>query len=119
MPNNVTFFYNSLKLEVNTDGIHKEDSFVIGKESGCLSKWKKHYCNNVKRVKICGESGDVRGDTVTSWKERLPEILRGYDKPDIFNLDETSCLWRARPDRGFSQKGKQGKKKNKIDAESL
>ena len=50
--------------------------------TGWLSKWKKRY--NVKRVSICGESGDVRGYTVTSWKERLPEILRGYDKRDVF-----------------------------------
>ena len=42
---------------------------------GWLSKWKKRY--NVKRVSVCGESGDVCGDTITSWKERLPEILRG------------------------------------------
>ena len=63
----------------------------------------------MKRVTICGESGDVCGDTVTSWKERLPEILRGYDKRDVFNLDETGCFWRALPDRGFGQKGKQCK----------
>ena len=61
----------------------KEIAVRVGKAdfqgtSGWLSKWKKHY--NVKRVTICGESGDVCGDTVTSWKERLPEILRGYDK---------------------------------------
>ena len=75
--------------------------------TGWLSKWKKRY--NVKRVSICGESGDVCGDTVTSWKERLPEILRGYNKRDVFNLDETGCFWRALPDHGFGQKGKQCK----------
>ena len=61
-------------------------------------------------MSICGESGDVRGYTVTSWKERLPEILRGYDKRDVFNLDETGCFWRALPDHGFGQKGKGGKR---------
>ena len=50
--------------------------------SGWFSKWmKRHY---VKRVTITGESGDVSGDTVTSWKESLPEILRGYDEEKIF-----------------------------------
>lgn len=31
---------------------------------------------------------------ITSWKERLPEILRGYDKGlgDVINLDETGCF---------------------------
>ena len=97
----------------------KEIAVRLGKAdfegtSGWLSKWKKRY--HVKRVSVCGESGDVCGDTVTSWKERLPEILRGYDKRDVFNLDETGCFWRALPDRGFGQKGKQckGGKKSKC-----
>ena len=34
---------------------------------GWLEKWKKRY--NIRRVKICGESGEVSGETVTSWKE--------------------------------------------------
>ena len=82
--------------------------------SGWLSKWKKRF--NVKRVTICGESGDVSGETVTSWKETLPEIVQGYEKQDIFNLDETGCFWRALPDCGFSRKGKQCKdgKKSKC-----
>ena len=42
--------------------------------NGWLEKWKLRY--NIRQMTICGESGDVSGDTVTSWKERLPEILR-------------------------------------------
>ena len=34
-------------------------------------------------TKVCGESGDVEGATVESWKERLPEIVQGYEKDDI------------------------------------
>jgi len=69
----------------------------------------------MRRVTICGESGDVWGETSTSWKERLPEILKGYDRKDIYNLDETGCFWKALPDHGFAQKGKQcsGGKKSK------
>ena len=81
--------------------------------NGWLSKWKKHY--NISKIAICGESGDVSGETATSWKERLPEILRGYDAEDIYNLDETGCFWKALPDHGFVQKGGQckGGKKSK------
>ena len=78
---------------------------------GWLDKWKKRY--NVKQLKICGESGDVRGETVESWKERLPEIVQGYEKENIWNMDETGIFWRALPDRGFGQKSascKGGKK---------
>ena len=55
-----------------------------------VDRWKKRY--NVKEMKINGESGDVRGETVDSWKERLPELLRGYPIENIWNLDETACF---------------------------
>ena len=95
----------------------KEIAVRLGKpkfsgSNGWLQKWKVRY--NIKQVTICGESGDIRGDTVESWKERLPELLRGFSREDIWNLDETGCFWKALPDRGFGQKGKQckgGKKK--------
>ena len=74
---------------------------------GWLEKWKNKH--NVKQFTICGESGDVRGETVDSWKERLPEILRGYSLCNIWNMDETGVFWRALPARGFGQKGKQCK----------
>ena len=54
--------------------------------NGWLEKWKKRF--NVKMVKICGESGDVSGDTIESWLERLPELVDGYRKEDIWNMDE-------------------------------
>ena len=79
--------------------------------SGWLTKWKQRF--NVKRVTICGEYGDARGETVESWKERLPQILDGYDRRDIWNMDETGCFWKTLPDKGFARKGvkcKGGKK---------
>ena len=54
--------------------------------NGWFEKWKRRH--NIKRVSVCGESGDVRGETVDAWKERLPEILNGYSKEDIYNFDE-------------------------------
>ena len=58
----------------------------------------------MKKVKINGEAGDVRGETVHSWMERLPELLQGYSSRDIWNLDETACFWKALPDHGFGKK---------------
>ena len=45
-----------------------------------------------RRLTVCGKSGEVSGATITSWKERLLENLRGYDEENIFNLDETGCF---------------------------
>jgi len=44
--------------------------------NGWLDRWKKRY--NIKHVKTNGESGEVSGATVDSWKERLSELLQGY-----------------------------------------
>ena len=49
--------------------------------NGWLEKWKLLY--NIRQMTICGESGDVSGDTVTSWQQYLPEILSGYSKVGI------------------------------------
>ena len=66
-------------------------------------------------MKICGESGEVQGETVDSWKERLPQIVQGYSKDNIWNMDETGLFFRALPDRGFAQKSRscKGGKKSK------
>ena len=71
---------------------------------GWLSKWKARY--NIRRMKVSGESGYVSGDSVHSWKEWLPEILKGYKKEDIYNLDATGCFWWALPDSRFGERGK-------------
>ena len=96
----------------------KEIAERLGKSNfkgsrGWLDKWKARF--NIKQVKVCGESGDVRGETVDSWKERLPELVEGYAKDDIWNMDETGVFWQALPDRGFGSKGRQckGGKKSK------
>ena len=46
-------------------------------------------------MKVSGESGEVSGATVDSWKERLTDILQGYSANDIilWNIDETGCFW--------------------------
>ena len=82
--------------------------------NGWLDWWKKRY--NIHKVTINGESGVVSGDTIVSWKERIPELLRGYLAKNIWNLDETGCFWHALPEYGFGRKVSQcngGKRLNK------
>ena len=96
----------------------KEIAVRLGKtefkaSDGWLDKWKKRF--NIKSKAVVGESGDVCSATVSSWKERLSVITEGYKAEDIYNLDETGCFWRALPEKGFGQRGKQckGGKKSK------
>ena len=39
-----------------------------------------------------GESGGVRGETMSSWKEQLPEIVAGYEAKDGWNFNEAGCF---------------------------
>ena len=93
---------------------HPEGSFKAS--NGWLEAWKKRY--NIKQVAVSGESGDVSGDTVSSWRERIPEIVAGYSPSDIWNIDEKGCFWRALPEKGFGRKGQEckGGKKSKHRA---
>ena len=82
--------------------------------NGWLQKWKVSH--NLKCRTVSGESGEVSVSTTQSWKERLPEIMEGYDEKKIFNMDETGCFWKALPEKGFAEKGKvcKGGKKSKL-----
>ena len=61
--------------------------------NGWLDRWKKRH--NVRKKTISGESGDVSGETVESWKERIPDIVEGYSCEDVWNIDETGCFWKS------------------------
>jgi len=91
-----------LKEKAKQIASHTDDSFSAS--SGWLKSWKKRH--NIKQVVISGEAGDVRGETVSSWKEQLPEIVGGYD---VSNFDEIGCFWRALLEKGFGEKGKECK----------
>ena len=70
--------------------------------NGWLEKWKARH--NIKKMIISGESGEVSGKTVESWKNCLPEIVEGYKAEDIWNMDESGCFWKALPDKGLARK---------------
>ena len=55
--------------------------------NGWLDRWKKKH--NLRKMTISGESGDISGLTVDSWKERLPEIVQGYINEDVWNIDDS------------------------------
>lgn len=58
----------------------------------------------------------MSGDTVSSWKEKVPEIIAGYSPCDVWNIDETGCFWHALPEKGFGVRGQEckGGKQSKL-----
>ena len=72
--------------------------------SGWLEKWKKRH--NIGQMNIAGEEGDVNPETIDSWNERVKELTKGCSPRDVWNEDETGCLWKVMPEKLLSQKGK-------------
>ena len=72
--------------------------------NGWVEKFKTRYKISMT---VSGESGEVREETVESWKERLPQILAGYSPEDILNMDETGKFYRALPNKSLSEAAKQ------------
>ena len=89
------------------------DSEFTAFVNGWLDRFKKRF--NIKSKNISGEAGGVREETVTSWQERLPNILSGYSPENIFNMDETGKFFRAPLNRSLAEVSKQctGGKKSK------
>ena len=87
--------------------------------NGWLEKFKIRV--NIKGMPVCGESREVRKETIESWKEGLSVILADYSPQDIFNIEETSKFFRALPTKTLSTAGKRctGGKQSKGRLTSL
>ncbi|CAF3341955.1 unnamed protein product [Rotaria sp. Silwood2] len=73
---------------------------VIFKASnGWFEKFKARH--NISYRAICGESTSVNPVTTNEWKNRLPLIIDGYDRSNMFNADETSLFFKALPEKSF------------------
>jgi hypothetical protein len=81
--------WHALSLYSGSQLIEKAKQIAerLGNFKGSNGWLEKRF--NVKMVKICGESGDVCGDTIDSWLERLPELVDGYRR---------RCFLKALPD---------------------
>lgn len=75
--------------------------------NGWLDRFKNRH--NINMAVISGESGAVNEETVTEWKNKLPEIMKGYDPRDVFNMDESGLFYRALPDRTLRIRGEECK----------
>lgn len=71
--------------------------------NGWLEKFKSRH--NLTFANICGESNDVEQTPVNDFREKLPEIIAGYDSKDIANCDETGLFFRSIPKKTLYPKG--------------
>jgi len=83
--------------------------------NGWLESFRRSYDINFKE--ISGEAGDVSEEVVGSWKNKLADLIDGYEAKDIANGDETGLFYRALPSKSLVLKnekcvgGKLSKKK--------
>ena len=68
-------YTNGVMLKEETMAI-KEQFQNSDFDDGWLDCWKTTY--SVKESRIVGEAGDVSTEAVTSWMERINELIEGY-----------------------------------------
>ena len=71
--------------------------------NGWLESFKKR--NNI----ISEEASGVSEQTEEDWHERLKSFMVGYKAEDIWNEDETGCLYRVLPDKLLSERKEEWK----------
>ena len=80
---NLTFSKNIFHAGPQLTEKATEITTIFGKSgfkvnNGWLDKWDKGY--NSKHFTVCVGSGDVVSETVELWKDKPPEILKGYKR---------------------------------------
>ena len=68
--------------------LQKDEDFNAS--NGWLDRFKSRH--NIGGSKLSGEHASVDPEAVHSWKERLPEIINGYNPCDIYNMDKTGLF---------------------------
>lgn len=78
---------------------------------GWLRKLKLRH--GIKSRRLHGEAASANAAAVAEGRVRLQEITRGYDKCDVFNMDETAYFYCMPPDHSHSKNPIAGTKKDK------
>ena len=68
---------------------------------GWLECWKTY---SVKERRIVGEAEDVSTEAITSWMDRINELIEGILVNNIWNIDKSGCFFKALPDKGLVEK---------------
>ncbi|KRZ14847.1 Tigger transposable element-derived protein 6 [Trichinella zimbabwensis] len=96
----ITFIHNvAIFLSRSVKRLGRSD---FRASEGWLGCFKKRH--NIKLKVISGEYASVDEGTVNNWKERLFEILKCYEKRNVFNCDETGLLFRTIPNKTLAVK---------------
>ena len=70
----------------------------------------------IREKRVNGEAGEVSGETLNVWIERLWKLTKDYDPVDIWKMDKTGRFFKALPEKCLVEKMSQarGGKKSKT-----
>ena len=89
-------------LEIKKKHLNADKFLTFEASNGWLEKWKISYGFREKRVN--GEAGEISGETVNAWMERLWELTKDYDPVNISKMDKTGYFFKALPEKHFHRK---------------
>ncbi|CAG8774375.1 4514_t:CDS:1, partial [Cetraspora pellucida] len=87
-----------------------EDEFKASQ--GWLTRFKVRI--GLRNHHIHGEAGSAPIDLLPQFREKLQNILEGYEPHNIFNTDECGLCYRIDPSFSLSTVARKGKKKDKT-----
>ncbi|KAF0707607.1 Aste57867_6581 [Aphanomyces stellatus] len=79
--------------------------------NGWLHRFQMRH--NLKSRRVYGEAASANAETIDDGKMKLRSITAGYEKKDIFNLDETAYFYCSNQSKTICTKGIPGRKKVK------
>ncbi|KAI5116181.1 hypothetical protein M0805_002680 [Coniferiporia weirii] len=120
-----TWVFQALACNVRVTGAvlkakagHFADLFGIPEDqrlslsNGWVDSFKQRYM--LGQIKFFGEAASVSLEGVATAQVRMQELLSGYDRHDIYNMDETGLYYRMPPDRALAHKQLSGAKGDKT-----
>ena len=57
-------------------------------------------------MSVAAEEENVCQEILESWRERVKELIRGFEPADIWNQAETGTMWKGLPDKSLGERGK-------------
>ena len=77
--------------------------------NGWLEFFKTTYGVRKTTTVISGKTSDASITTVKAWMKRLPELVKGYSRKDVLNIDKLGLFFRTLPQKGLVEKRKKGR----------
>lgn len=92
------------------DKLNRPDAERLKLSHGWLVKF--FNLHSLRHFHFHGEANSANVAQVSQERLRVQELIKQYEKADVFNMDETALFYGLTPDRGIASDGRNGTKQS-------